>query len=104
MALIVNDPASQAYLDQLEKAVEFCWETQRKFCEAKFYAWGAIRECALLQSRTQLWRRFPRLVRTNAHQKFMEQLNDELAKSPEQRNPAHPVWINEQFGYGNPGS
>lgn len=82
---------------QLDKAVEFCWETQRKIHDMRFEGWHASRVKLWSKSRKQLWLRFPHGIRTSAHTIFMEQLNEQLRKPAGERDSNKPVWVNEQF-------
>lgn len=86
----------------IERAVAFCWETQRWLNTARFYAWHDERIRTYVKSRSQLWRRFSKGVRTSAHQIFMEQLHEQLGKHPDERDTTKPVWVNEHTGLGLP--
>ncbi len=92
MSLIYDDP-------RMDKAVEFCWETQRMITAAKFYGWQPQRTLAHLESRKQQWRKFPSGVRTTAHTIFMEQLNEQIRRPKDERDIDRPVWVNEQAGW-----
>lgn len=91
MTIIHNDPT-------LDKAVAFCWETQRMFARARHNGWPAARVREHVNSRKQLWMRFSKGVRTSANAIFKEELNEQLGLPTEQRNPNKPVWLNEQLG------
>lgn len=93
MTLIHND-------DRLDKAVAFCWETQRMLNDARFYGWSYARLKQHVEMRKQLWRRFSSGIRSSAHAIFMEQLNEQLNTPAEQRDKDRPVWLNENLGIG----
>lgn len=84
----------------MAKAVAFCWETQHILTEARFMNWAPQRLKMHIKSRTQTWRAFPHTIRTEAHQIFLGEINEQLAKPAEQRDSAKPVWLNENLGIG----
>jgi len=88
--------------ERIQKAVDFCWETQRLLSRARHDNWHHSRLSMYVKSRVQQWRRFPSGVRTSAHLIFMEQLHEQLRKPEPERDTTKPVWLNETSGIGLP--
>lgn len=82
--LIYNSP-------EMQRAIEFCWDTQRMLTKASYEGWHPERKMMYIKSRSQQWRRFSSGIRTEAHHKFMEQVNEQLKLPDQQRNPNRPV-------------
>lgn len=84
---------------KLEEAVEFCWSYQRGITKARAEGWPQFRLRGWVECQRQLWRRFSAGIRSSANAIFQEQINEQLATPPEQRNPNQPVWLNEHYNF-----
>jgi len=97
MTLILNAAGPIAYSPTLDKCIDFMWEWQRLMSRMRFEQWAGVRVQAYTKSYKSQLKRFSRGVQSSATDIFMEQLHEQLALDPGERNPLRPVWVNEQL-------